>query len=202
MSPKKRTPSKDRERSRQAILDAAIRRLRRVPAPALTVDAIAREAGCAKGLVHYHFKTKGALYAAAADRIWSDRAAAWSDALAADDPATAIGKSWDLLTREGRDGVTRACSSLHATDDEVTGRAVRDATARFAAAIAGATEGLLRRVGLRATVPLDEVGALATSVIVGAGMQLGAGGTARALEGAYAAFWAGLLSLTERAERG
>ena len=90
--------------ARESILEAAIRCLCRVPAGSLTVDAIAREADCAKGLVHYHFKTKSALFAAAAERLWANRTARWTEALSHGDPKEAIERSWTLLTEEAEQG--------------------------------------------------------------------------------------------------
>src|SRR3989304_5753325 len=64
--------AKNPERTRTSILDAADRLLRRGGGG--TVDEVAREARCAKGLVHYHFKTKAALLAAAAARLGGEAA--------------------------------------------------------------------------------------------------------------------------------
>ncbi len=182
--------------ARESILEAAIRSLCRAPEGSLTVDAIAREAGCAKGLVHYHFKTKSALFAAAAERLWANRAAQWTEALSHDDPKEAIQRSWTLLTEEAERGITKACALLSVMPDDMTGRAVSRGSAQFGSRLASSIEGLFGRVGLAASVPIEEIGSLAAAVVMGMGMQLDSAADGVASEGAYAAFWAGLLSLT------
>lgn len=182
--------------ARESILEAAIRCLCRVPAGSLTVDAIAREAGCAKGLVHYHFKTKSALFAAAAERLWANRTARWTEALSHGDPKEAIERSWTLLTEEAEQGITKACASLSVMPDNMTGQAISRGSTQFGSRLASSIEGLFGRVGLAASVPIEEIGSLAAAVVMGMGMQLDSAADDVAGEGAYAAFWAGLLSLT------
>ncbi len=182
--------------ARESILEAAIRCLCRVPAGSLTVDAIAREAGCAKGLVHYHFKTKSALFAAAAERLWANRTERWTEALSHGDPKEAIDRSWTLLTEEAEQGITKACASLSVMPDDMTGQAVNRGSMRFGSKLASSIEGLFGQVGLAASVPIEEIGSLAAAVVMGMGMQLDSAADGVAGEGAYAAFWAGLLSLT------
>ena len=53
--------ARSKEATRKAILDATEALLMLRGAHTLTIDAVAREARCAKGLVHYHFRTKGQL---------------------------------------------------------------------------------------------------------------------------------------------
>src|SRR3972149_10100329 len=98
--------AKNPERTRTSILDAADRLLRRGGGG--TVDEVAREARCAKGLVHYHFKTKAALLAAAAARLGERRRSRWTEAFQAPTPDAAIQRSWTLLVSESRDGTIRA----------------------------------------------------------------------------------------------
>ena len=197
--PRKKADGSDREAARKKIMEAAVEALREQSAAALTVEAVARRAGCAKGLVHYHFKTKSALFAAAAERIWSSRAAAWTTALSGSDPQTAIQQGWKLLGMEARDGIDRACSSLATVDDDLIDRSVRKGVSDFADALGKAAVALFGSVGIRFTLPEAEIGRLAAAVVMGLGPQIVLSGDETAVEGAYSAFWAGLLSMTGRA---
>jgi TetR/AcrR family transcriptional repressor of bet genes len=53
----------------ERIVDAAIDVLIKKGLNRWTIDAVAREAGCAKGLVHYHHRTKAKLLAEVAARL-------------------------------------------------------------------------------------------------------------------------------------
>ncbi len=186
--------AKDPERARVTILDAADRLLRRGGGG--TVDEVAREAHCAKGLVHYHFKTKAALLAAAASCLGERRRSRWTEAFQAPTPDAAIKRSWALLVSESRDGTIRAWTALCAEHDKVTVRAVNSESASFSTAIAAATDGLLKELGLAPTVSIEEIGLLLAGVVHGMGLQLESGMEAEQLQGAYAAAWLGVLSLT------
>ncbi len=191
--------AKDSERARVTILDAADRLLRRGGGG--TVDEVAREAHCAKGLVHYHFKTKAALLAAAAARLGERRRRHWAEAFHAPAPQAAIDRSWALLVSESKDGTVRAWTALCARAEKVTDQAVSSEFASFSKAVASAADGLLRELGLAPTVPIDELGLLLAGVVHGMGLQLESGAEPARLQGAYAAAWLGVLSLTRPAAR-
>lgn len=190
---------KDPERARATILDAAERLLRRGGGG--TVDEVAREARCAKGLVHYHFKTKAALLAAAAVRLGDARRRRWTAAFHAPSPQAAIDRSWALLVSESKDGTIRAWTALCARSDKVTDQAVSSEFKRFSEAVASAAHGLLGELGLAPTVSVDELGLLLAGVVHGMGLQLDSGAEPAELQGAYAAAWLGVLSLTRSAAR-
>ena len=61
------------EASKAALAEAAERVLLEAGLNGLSLDRVAREAGCAKGLVNYHFRTKGDLLAAVAARLAARR---------------------------------------------------------------------------------------------------------------------------------
>jgi len=189
--------ARNAERARTAILDAALQLLRR--SGGLTVDQVAVAARCAKGLVHYHFHTKGALLAAAASRLAERRRAHWGRAFRAATPDAAIRQSWELLAAESRDGTLRAWFSLCSEPDKVTGRTVSTETEGFGATIAQAAESLVGELGLTPTVSIEELGLLLAAVVHGTGLQLEAGVPPAKLQGAYAAAWLGVLSLTRPA---
>ncbi len=191
--------ARDAKRARAAILEAADRLLRR--GGGITVDQVAREARCAKGLVHYHFHTKAALLAATASHLAERRRARWAEAFRAQTPEAAIRRSWDLLVSESRDGTIRAWTALCAERDKVTGQTVSFEIEGFSNAIARATDSLIGELGLTPTVSIEEIGLLLAAVVHGSGLQLETGMTAAKLQGAYAAAWLGVLSLTRSARR-
>jgi AcrR family transcriptional regulator len=184
----------DSERTRRLILDAAERLLQRTGGA--TIDDVARDAQCAKGLVHYHFRTKDQLMAAVVADTFERRRRRWTDALQADTPQEAIEHSWQLLIDEHSSGVTRLWIVLGALEGRATVRSVSSETKSFSATITEASKALLSGLGLEPTIPAEEVGFYLASVIHGAGFQLQAGVSPDELQGPYAAAWLGVLSLT------
>jgi AcrR family transcriptional regulator len=182
--------------ARSAIIGAAVEQLLAKPAPAVTIDSVAAAAKCAKGLVHYHFKTKANLLSAAAAQIWEQRTAAWREALSGADPAGIITSAWSLLASEGSGGVTSAAASLGTQAGEIVGRTVRDCRQRFVSQLGSSTESMFGRMGLATTVQTQEIALLLGAVIEGLGLQVASGTPTADLEPAWAAFWAGVLSLT------
>lgn len=189
--------ARDPKNSKHAILAAAERLLRRRGATETTIDAVAKETRCAKGLVHYHFKTKPALLASVADQMGAARERAWVAAFRAPSPESAIQQTWELVTREARDGTISAWTSLLAERNHLTVQTVRHRVEAFAIALSGAVSRLLQDLGLRPTIPVREVGWLLAGVVHGVGVQLEAGANQAELQGAYAAAWLGVLSLAK-----
>lgn len=182
--------------AKQRILAAAVRVLSADPGGAATVDRVAGEAGCAKGLVHYHFKTKDALFAAAAAQIWAERGKAWRAALTGSDPHTTLQAAWQLLLEESRNGHLLASTSLGLTKSKLAGQSVKDGRRAFVLILGDSLVALFGRMGRAATVPASEIAALLASVIDGLGLQLAGGDGTDDLEPAWSAFWAAVLSLT------
>src|SRR3970282_2418196 len=94
--------------AKDRIVAATVAALRATPGAALTLDDVARRAGCAKGLVNYHFKTKEQLLSAAGSQLWKERQGRWREALGTADPEEAIGAGWRLLVSEASDGTATA----------------------------------------------------------------------------------------------
>src|SRR5688572_27851845 len=101
---------------REKILSTVEEQLRRPGSAGVILEAVAREAGCAKGLVNYHFRTKSELVAAAAIRVLAIREARWNAALAAPDLEAAIRQSWDLITTEVSSGFWRAWTAIASSE--------------------------------------------------------------------------------------
>jgi AcrR family transcriptional regulator len=190
--PKKRTNS---EKSKDSIVAAAEALIRHKGAANVTVDQVAKEAGCAKGLVHYHFKTKRGVIEAVAEHLAASRTAEWATAFRAPTPKGAIDQSWALLTRESEDGTVRAWTSMFGPSGVIPEQAVRKAVEDFASALGGAADELLRDLDMEPSILPSENGWLLGAVVHGMGLQLLSGADLEELEGAYAAAWLGILSL-------
>ncbi|MFQ6045097.1 MAG: TetR/AcrR family transcriptional regulator [Gemmatimonadales bacterium] len=183
------------EISKDAILKAAQAALMQHGAHKVTVDGVARRAGCAKGLVHYHFKTKQGLLMEAARGLVADRCGAWREVLSGGPAKQAITEAWDVLAAESADGTVRAWISLFGPEGPLPDQMVKEALAALAGELGSGTERLFARSGLKPTIPAAEVGWLLGAVIHGMGLQLQARADERDLEGAFAAAWLGALSL-------
>ena len=178
------------------ILTAAKAGLRKTGASELTIDMVAEDAGCAKGLIHYHYKTKDQLVAAAADSLLSDYDAKWSAALRSGSPDEAISKTWALVVAEARDGTPHAWASIKSYRHNMTDQTVKAVVDRLSVTLASGIRDLLDRSGFSLTISTDEVGRLAAAAVQGFEFQLAAGVAPESLEGAYAALWVGILALT------
>ncbi len=190
---------RDSEKSRELIIESAERFLKKHGAGTVTVDAIAKEAGCAKGLIHYHFKTKNGVIKGAAKRLAETRKRRWTEAFEAPSPQEAIDRTWQVLTKESTDGTLRAWFSLVGSKLALTEPTVKEIDELFSRGLRDASLRMLANSGLVAKVPSSEIGWYLGSVIHGIGVHLVCGAAPSDLEGAYAAAWAGLLSLTRQA---
>jgi AcrR family transcriptional regulator len=182
--------------ARAAILEAAVDLLRSRRGTDITTDEVARKVGCAKGLVHYHFKGKDQLLAAAAERLWQQRADAWTGALGLESPNAAIRQAWETMVSESSNGIAASCATLGMRSEPLVVQSVSTGRAAFSRGIAAALEQMLAQLRLEPSVPTRELGALLVATIEGIGLQLGSGVPADEMEQAWSAFWAGLLSLT------
>jgi len=194
--PKQRSPRG--QDARAAILEATVALLRERRTADVTTEEIATRTNCAKGLVHYHFKRKDQLIAGAAERLWTARATAWSEALGLSDPKASIGAGWQLLETEASNGTAAICAAIGLGSSELVVRSVNDSRRRFTASLTEATQALLRRMGLAPSVAASDLGALLAATIEGVSLQLVSGAKPDELEQAWAAFWVGLLALTRR----
>ncbi len=188
--------ARSRQAARKAILNATDLVLKRDGAYNMTMDAVARAAGCAKGLLHYHFHTKQRLLVEAVGRIAAAREIEWTQAFDTETPHEAIDRTWNVIAREVESGTLRAWSSLLTLSDSAVDQAVSKASARFRDHITTATQDLLARANCESTLPVDRLGWLLTAVVEGMSFQLAAGADAEVLADAYAAAWLGILSLT------
>lgn len=180
--------------SREAIVAAALQAVGRDGAEAVSLERVASEAGCAKGLIHYHFKSKQGLLQAVARELLRSREAAWGEAFATAPPDAAIRTTWSLLTHESKSGVARAWLSLLASPAALPEQTVKDCASGFNRALAEGASRMLEGLGGGVAAPPHEIGSLLAAVVTGMSLQLVAGADPCQVEGGYAALWLGLLS--------
>src|SRR3989442_7025371 len=95
---------KDATATRSTILTAAVQTLQRGGIEGFTLDAVARRAGVVKGLILYHYASRGRLLHAAASAIAATRTAAIQRALPSGPGAGALDACWDELPRQPAHG--------------------------------------------------------------------------------------------------
>ena len=187
-----------RGKARDAILMHATDLVKMRGAEAVSIEAVAASAGSAKGLVHYHFKTRQGLMGAVATGLATERIENWVSAFDAPSAREAVDATWQLLTGESASGVTRAWHSLVCTPDVLPDHLANKLCIEFADALCDALSTLLKdKLALRTTVPKEEIGHLLAALVNGVGSQLLGGVDEAQLEAAYAVAWLGVLSLTE-----
>lgn len=161
---------KDAASTRSNILAAAVQTLQRGGVEGFTLDAVARRAGVVKGLILYHYASRGRLLRAAASQIAASRTAAIQRALASAPGAAGLDAGWEELRRQAEDGTGRAWLSLCAA-------------------------GLIDRSAKN--VEFED--AARDAVIDGSAIALAAGVPLADAKDAYDALWLTLLEVTEKA---
>ena len=143
---------KDADATRSSILAAAVQILQKGGVEGFTLDAVARRAGVVKGLVLYHYASRGRLLRAAATQIATSRASALDRALASGAGTDGLDACWEELRRQAEDGTARAWLSLCAAG-------LIDRSARNAAFEDAARESIMdgTAVALSSGVPLADV---------------------------------------------
>jgi AcrR family transcriptional regulator len=150
-----------------------------------SVDRVAREAGCAKGLVHYHHGTKRALLRAVAGRLELAHSQRRLDALAGSRDAQALDALWRVLAAEVASGEWGAILCLRSEPDfraEPTNEAPE--LKRLASSLATA-------LGL-ASPSLDEIRLIAAA-LDGLQLALLRGGDPDSMREAYHRLWLAVL---------
>jgi len=142
---------KDAASTRATILAAAVQTLQRGGLEGFTLEAVARRAGVVKGLILYHYASRGRLLRAAASQIAAARTAALERALASAAGADGLDSCWAELRRQAEDGTARAWLSLCAAG-------LIDRSARNAEFEQAARESILdgAAVALASGVPLAD----------------------------------------------
>jgi AcrR family transcriptional regulator len=161
---------KDASSTRATILAAAVQTLQGAGVEGFTLDAVAQRAGVVKGLVLYHYTSRGRLLRAAATRIAATRDAALAKALAGGSGMKAVDACWEELRRQAEDGTTKAWLGLCA---------------------AGLVDRSTRNLGLEEAAQVAAVDGCAVALASGMPLQ--------DAHDAYNALWLALLDVTEPA---
>ena len=98
--------------TRRRILESATRLLRTRGIDAFAIEAVARGAGVAKGLVIYHFGSRAELLRECGVAVQLDREGRLRQARASDPGVRGIDACWEELRRQTTDGTTRAWLGL------------------------------------------------------------------------------------------
>jgi AcrR family transcriptional regulator len=151
---------------------------------AWTIEDVAREARCAKGLVNYHYKTKANLLAQVGESLREDRLGRRLAALE-NEGATALDALWNTLTAEVRSGEMAAWLALSALQDQAVHHGLRS------------QERELRRLEDAANrafgISDPTMGQLIDSVLAGFQVALLNGHEDQLVREAYHRFWLGVL---------
>ncbi len=169
---------------KRTILSAAKLILIRKGLPAWTIEDVAREANCAKGLVNYHYKTKIQLLARVGESLRDDRLERRLVALRNEGTA-ALDSLWNVLQAEVRTGELAAWLALSASLEPSIQQALRTPSARDAE---------LERAAARTLGISDRaLGQLLETVLTGFQIALLHDHDVAAVHEAYHRFWLGLL---------
>jgi AcrR family transcriptional regulator len=168
---------------KDTIVSAAATVLVREGLQGWSVDLVAAEAGCAKGLIHYHHGSKRALLNRVAGRLHDERQTRRLTALTGSG-AEGLDRLWSTLEGEVRTGAWAAWAALAAAP----GIAGPTETAAEIVAFGSAVGRTLDLPGLR-----SEEARLAISALDGFQLALARGAPTEAVREAYHRLWLALL---------
>lgn len=188
-------PRRSPKEARDRILAGARRIVCRSGPRALTVDEVAQEAKCAKGLVLYHFKSRRGLLEAVLSSLVAERETTWTQAFQEPLAEGVVDRTWALLTDESKKGIHLALAQLRARAADVSDQLVRKSTLEFNRFLGRQLDGLFRRQGAELRLPADEMGQLFGAIVIGIESQLLAGVHLEDAQGAYTAGWLAVMEL-------
>ena len=90
--------------SQETIVEAATSVLKDKYLTDWTVDYVASQAGCAKGLVLYHFKSKEALLGRVAERVRESQSSRRAEAMAKAQGSASLDRLWQVLVADVKSG--------------------------------------------------------------------------------------------------
>ena len=105
---------KDSTPNRLAILAAAVQALKHGGLDRFTIEAVARRAGVAKGLVLYHYESRRRLLRLCAAEVAAEREQRLGAALGTARGTAVVDAVWEELLRQEADGTARAWLTLGA----------------------------------------------------------------------------------------
>ncbi len=148
-----------------------------------SVDRVAAEAGCAKGLISYHHGSKRRLLSVVASNLHRERTARRLTALE-DSGAEALDRLWEALEVEVRSGAWSAWAALVAEPEISLPPAASDRLTALGAAIG-------RALGVSSLRPDEAL--LAEAALEGFQLSLHLGAPEEAVHEAYHRLWLALL---------
>ena len=172
---------------KRRLLDTAARTLVRAGLDGWTVEAVTRDAGCAKGLVHYHYRSKSELLAAVAESLARASHHRRVEALRGAAGAEALDALWTILSREVTSGEFTAWLGLLGLPDPRVRQSMRP------------TPGDSGEISLAAAAALGlpddsaETGRIIEAGLLGFQIALLRGEPAEGVRESYHRFWLGVL---------
>ncbi len=149
-----------------------------------TIEDVAREARCAKGLVNYHYKSKARLLSLVGSSLRDDRLKRRLKALGGEG-AAALDSLWNVLMAEVRTGELAAWLALGALADNTIKEGLRSSPEHIAQLESAAS----RAFGISES----NLGSLMDSVLTGFQIALLYQHDESSVREAYHRFWLGLL---------
>ena len=194
LTPPARRPGRSSAADR--ILEAAVRRIARDGAAAVSVQDVADEAGVSKALVHYHFHDKDALLARLAGDL-ADAIVARERRVFVDvDAAGAVDALWSWLRAELRAGELRVLLDLTASPAPPVREAARRAAHARRATAERTVAALFEQLGLTPRVPTNMLADVVVAFVDGLAADA-AVEPERNHRVAFDVFWLALLGLAE-----
>lgn len=170
---------------KESLVEAAVEVLQKSQLTDWTVDLVAERAGCAKGLVLYHFKSKDALLLRATERVRGGLALRRIEAFRGQKGTAALDRLWETLLADVRSGAFGLWTTL------VGHTGTRKAAARTDAD----TQGLIEGAALAFGIPPDAGSLdLVPLALDGFGLELLQGRPPALVRERYDGFWLGVLS--------
>jgi len=171
--------------SREAIINATVEVLNTRQLTDWTVDLVAARAGCAKGLVLYHFQSKENLLATAAGQVRETLSLRRINAVRGQKGTAALDRLWEVLLTDVRSGAFGLWVGL------VGHTSTRKAAARSEAD----NQGLIDGTALALETPRESAAlGLVPSALDGFGLELLQGQPQADVRERYDGFWLGVLS--------
>jgi AcrR family transcriptional regulator len=169
------------------IVDAAVELLMSDGLANWTVERVTKRAGCAKGLVHYHYRSKVELLAHAAERIGRRRHDRRVGALARGGAAS-LDRLWDDLSEEVRSGEFAAWLALLSVPDS----RVRESALADRGQVQALGRAAIEALGVEGAPA--EVGCLLETLTWGSQIALVRGDDHSLVREAYHRFWLGIVA--------
>ena len=175
--------------SKDSLVDAGVAAILESNLTDWTVDLVAAKAGCAKGLVLYHFRSKDLLLAQIAERVRQTQSERRLSALKAGSKgAAALDRLWSVLTADVKGGSFGLWLGLLGDPR----------TRKVAARLAPDVDSLLTAAAMALSVPADSLALpLIPAALDGFSLELLQGNAPSTVRERFDSFWLGVLSDAE-----